>query len=657
MPVAFGAAAIVTVPAFWGGAADLIARHEFALVIWALVVLGAVAGVLPRVRPALSARWLVAGFVALLALTTLSLLWTESLERTVEEVARLTGYGGVLALGLLTIDRRSWQSAVLGLTFAAVAICALAMLARLSLFELPDIASEIGGGRLSYPFEYWNALAAWAAMAGAITLSWAANTRHDIRRSAALAATPMIGAVLYLTFSRGGLVSAAIGIAAVVVLSRNRRRALAQAAIAVTLSVALAAVISGQPEIDNGTGSAGAGWVLLALIAATAAAFFAARLTARLRGAAIRRSGRERSVRTLVAAVALFAVLAPVAYVVVEPGDEVAAPYGATSARFVTFDGSRSLYWGEALEAAAERPVQGVGAGTYEFSWSRSGAAPETVRDAHSLYLEMAAELGLPGLLAILALVVGALWLAAVPLRQGQVTPEAVAMPAAVAVFASFAAVDWLWESTAVTVLALACAVSAGGAGARRIRKGASAKGTKPEGTKPEWAMPKGTTAADGRQGSARGPQPTFRRSPGALAIFGVAFVAMAVQVPGLVSAERTRGAESARVAGLYELARARIDDGISAAPWAASPREELALIEASSGDPGAAVLAQVEAVRREPVAYRRWLILAEMFEDVSARRGALLALGMSRALAPGAAAFSGPYGEGLQDRILALPK
>ncbi len=650
--MAFGAAAIAAVPAFWGGAADLIARHEFALVVWAVVGFGAVAGVLPRVRPALSARMLVAGFVALLALTALSLLWTESLERTVEEVARLSGYGGVLALGLLTIDRRTWLSAVLGLTFAAVAICSLAMLARLSLFELPDVASEIGGGRLSYPFEYWNALAAWAAMTGAITLAWAANTRHDIRRSAALAVTPMIGAVLYLTFSRGGLLSAAIGIGAVVVLSRNRPRALAQAAIAVSLSVVVAVVISSQPEIDNGTGSAGAGWVLLALIAATAAAFFAARLTARLRGAAIRRSGRERSVRTLVAAVALFAVLAPVAYVVVEPGDEAAAPYGATSARFVTFDGSRSLYWGEALEAAAGRPVIGVGAGTYEFSWSQSGAAPETVRDAHSLYLEMAAELGVPGLLAVLGLVVGALWLAAVPLRQGQVSPEAVAMPAAVAVFASFAAVDWLWESTAVTVLALACAVSAGGAGARRIRKGASAKGSKPKGTKP-----KAPTALDGERGATRGPRPTFRRSPGALAIFGVSFVAMAVQVPGLVSAERTRGAESARVAGLYELAEARIDDAVSAAPWAASPREELALIEASSGDPGAAVLAQVEAVRREPLAYRRWLILAEMFEDVSARRGALLALGMSRALAPGAAAFSGPYGQGLQDRILALPK
>jgi len=68
------------------------------------------------------------------------------------------------------------------------------------------------------------------------------------------------------------------------------------------------------------------------------------------------------------------------------------------------------------------------------------------VRDAHSLYLETAAELGLVGLLA-LALFLGGIAAAA---RRGPPTLVAVLVA-----FALHAGLDWDWELPALTLTAL----------------------------------------------------------------------------------------------------------------------------------------------------------------------------------------------------------
>ena len=60
--------------------------------------------------------------------------------------------------------------------------------------------------------------------------------------------------------------------------------------------------------------------------------------------------------------------------------------------------------------------------------WLRDRTVPEVVRDAHSIWLETAAELGLVGL-ALLAALVGGVALAAVRARRGGAA--AVAGPAA----------------------------------------------------------------------------------------------------------------------------------------------------------------------------------------------------------------------------------
>ena len=76
--------------------------------------------------------------------------------------------------------------------------------------------------------------------------------------------------------------------------------------------------------------------------------------------------------------------------------------------------------------------------------WLRDRTLPEVVRDAHSIWLETAAELGLVGLLLLAALFGGVAWCALLAHRRAA---AGVAGPAAaLAVWAAHSAIDWDWE-------------------------------------------------------------------------------------------------------------------------------------------------------------------------------------------------------------------
>jgi O-antigen ligase len=110
--------------------------------------------------------------------------------------------------------------------------------------------------------------------------------------------------------------------------------------------------------------------------------------------------------------------------------------------------GNRAFYWHAARHAGLGHPLGGTGAGTFASDYS--GYPP--ARDAHSLFLQAFAELGVVGLLLVTAL-------AAVPLVVA--LRHRLAVPAAgLAVYAVAGGVDWDWELPAVTVAALALAGS-----------------------------------------------------------------------------------------------------------------------------------------------------------------------------------------------------
>ena len=108
------------------------------------------------------------------------------------------------------------------------------------------------------------------------------------------------------------------------------------------------------------------------------------------------------------------------------------------------------------LSSFADNPVAGAGSGAFVVEWARERTIDESVRDAHSLYLETAAELGLVGLLALGGF--GAALLAAGRAAHRRDAVLASGPCAGLAVYALHAAVDWDWEVPALTLPALTLA-------------------------------------------------------------------------------------------------------------------------------------------------------------------------------------------------------
>jgi hypothetical protein len=127
--------------------------------------------------------------------------------------------------------------------------------------------------------------------------------------------------------------------------------------------------------------------------------------------------------------------------------------HGDVRGRVFSLSGSnRADYWHVAWRVYEDHPALGAGAGTYSRWWLRERPVPQPVQDAHSLYLEILAELGPIGLVLLL-----------VALAAPFATPRSWWAPVALAPYAAFlahAAQDWDWELPAVTVAALACAAA-----------------------------------------------------------------------------------------------------------------------------------------------------------------------------------------------------
>lgn len=118
-------------------------------------------------------------------------------------------------------------------------------------------------------------------------------------------------------------------------------------------------------------------------------------------------------------------------------------------------DGRLDL-WRAAWHQFESAPLLGGGAGSYEQWWRQHRPISLEVRDAHSLYLETLAELGVVGVL-LLALML-ALPLVAARSRRAPLVPAALG---AYVAFLVHAGIDWDWEMPAVILTGLGCGAAA----------------------------------------------------------------------------------------------------------------------------------------------------------------------------------------------------
>jgi O-antigen ligase len=448
-----------TVLAFFSGGYFAEPRLVAAIVAWTLVLALAVAGVVPLPRSR-AGQVALAGLVLLTACSALSVSWAPLKGPAIQSVQRLVLYTGALlfAVGVLRIQRplRAVEPA---LAAGSLVVIGYGLAGRL----LPGIVelerSRSAGGRLEQPITYWNAEGALAAMGLVLCARLAGDrTRPGWMRVAAAAAVVPLGAGVYLSYSRGAIAVAVLGLIVLIAAAPSRAQvhAAAAALAAALVAAAVSASFRGVASLDGPLGDRTRdGAIAFALLAAAAAA--AGLATAR--GLATPPATAPRWTRRLGPVTAgLFAVVA-IGLVIAGLSERPSVAdlsAGANARRLTTASSYRYEYWRVALRAFRRDPVTGLGAGGFRVAWLKERPVAERVRDTHSLELEFTAELGLPGLLAFLLLVGGVGAAARTAVRR---EPEVAAgAAAATLVWFVHASIDWDWQLPAVTLPAVVLA-------------------------------------------------------------------------------------------------------------------------------------------------------------------------------------------------------
>lgn len=444
-----------TALAFFSGGYFAEPRLIAGIVAWALVLALAVAGVppLPRRLPGALA---LGGLALITAWSAVSILWAPLGGPAGDSVQRLLLYVAALALAAAVLGGAA-RAVEPALAAGATLVIGYGLAGRL----LPDIVelsrSERAGGRLEQPITYWNAEGALAALGLVLCARVAGDrSRPPLVRALAAAAAAPLGAGVYLSYSRGAIGVAVAGLLVLVAAAPSVTQLRAAALVLVT-GAAAAVVAEAFPYVAALEGDEPARDGALALAAMTALAAAAAIAARRLVPAAEPAPRRwTRHLPALAAAAVVLALGALLAAGLGERPTEEELAAGAGAGRLTTVSSNRYEYWRVGLDAFAGHPLTGLGAGGFRVEWLKERRIDEAVRDTHSLPVEMAAELGLPGLVAFALMVAGvalAAWRALATHR-----PLAAGATAALTTWFLHAFIDWDWQLPAVTLPALALA-------------------------------------------------------------------------------------------------------------------------------------------------------------------------------------------------------
>jgi O-Antigen ligase len=437
------------------------------VIVWIVVAVAALA--YPRPLPRSGAAWLaVGGLTALTAWTAISITWAPLRDVAQADAERLVLYVGVLVAGIAAFrSRAAARAAEPVLALGTVLVIAEGLSERFlpGLFTLAR--SEASQGRLSQPLTYWNAMGLLAAIGLVLTARLAGDpTRSTRMRVAAAAAGPFLGVGLYITLSRGAILAAAVGLVLLVMLRPTRSQLRAAGVLLVTAAPAvLAAGLLPGARAFHGTLAArelqGAAMIVVLLATSLAAAAVAARGCRMERVAGlpvgpvrgIQRGARLAGVLAAAATLAIFVSLLATTH-----KSGLNPIQGASTARLANVESNRGDFWRVALRAFRDHPVRGVGSGGFAVEWLRHRTIAYAARDAHSIYIETLAELGILGALALAAFLAG---IGVCARRALRLDPElTTGWIAVVVVWAVHAGLDWDWEVPAVTLIALLLAAA-----------------------------------------------------------------------------------------------------------------------------------------------------------------------------------------------------
>jgi hypothetical protein len=427
------------------------------LVAWTLVLALGIVGAAPLPRTA-PGRAALAGLAGLTAWSAVSIAWAPLGGPASDAVQRDLLYAAALLVGVAVLRHRMALRAVEPVLAAGAAIVVGYGLAGRLLPGIVELSrSERAGGRLEQPITYWNAEGALAALGFVLCASVAGDrSRPAPLRAAAAAATPLLGMGVYLSYSRGALAVAVLGLVVLVAAapSRAQLRAAILALAAGTAAAAIAAALPGVAALEGNDHERDGGIALAALLVIAVAAAFAARPISDAAAGRVPSWARAARRVAYVAVAGVVAALIAGGFAERPTARELGAQ--AEAGRLTSVSSNRYEYWRVGLNAFADAPLTGVGAGGFRVEWLKERDIPEAARDTHSLVVEVMAELGLPGLLALAALVAGV----ALAARSGlEADPRAAAgLAAAMLAWFLHACIDWDWQLPAVALPAITLA-------------------------------------------------------------------------------------------------------------------------------------------------------------------------------------------------------
>jgi hypothetical protein len=607
-PAGWWASGALAIAVFWiayeNGSSSLSARTVLAIAVWWAILLGVGLGFLPRAR--LDRGVLVVGaLLAAFALETFaSVFWATDAAGAFDEFDRTALYLGLFVLVALSVRQGELGRWVDGIAVGLAGIAGVALLSRL----FPDLFSPRGlpeflpstATRLSFPIGYWNGLGILMGMAVPPLLHMTVTGRSPLRRGLGVGLVPILACVVYFTSSRGGVLTGLVGTVVFLAAADRRWEVLGAVVAAGVGSVLAVAVLAPRTELVNGPLSSDAAHsqgrvaalLVLGCCLLSAATYL---MAARLLGERRRPSPL---VGRIVLGVALLALVgAAVALHPVRrfdefkriPGEGAAVPGGDfVRSHLLSGNGSgRWQFWSAAVEEFKSDPLAGRGAASYEAWWAKHATFTHFIRNAHSLYLETLGELGLIGFLLIGGAFVGtiAIGVRRVARAGPRERPTLAALTAVFVGFAFGAAIDWVWQITAIAgvgIVAMALVAAA--------------------------EAPPREPAANVREPAER----TVRFALGAAALVCAWVVICAEAIPWLASIKLSESQAAVR-RGDGDAAFTAAVDAKRIQPWAASPYLQLALVEEASGHLASARRWVGDAIDRDPQNWRLWLVAARL--------------------------------------------
>jgi hypothetical protein len=610
-----------------GGGYDVSDRHIAGLAVWLVVVALLVFGAASRATPARPFYWTAGLIGGLSLLSAISSLWSGSVELSVIEADRVLVYLGIFIAAFLIAqtDQRRQRFAE-GLTIA-IAIVALLGLGSRLLPHVLEVADSLGTGpRLRYPLGYWNANGAIFGIGVGLLLWTSRRAVSALLRALSVAMLPAALLALYFTYSRGGLLALLVAAGCTIALSRDRLWLLATlgigvlgalpAVLAVQARRSLADNVTGQATVDQGV------TVLLILLGGIALALilfaglrWAERRSGRLTGRAVELSRNPTLLKGVAAAVAVVAIGVAIAI-----GGRAWDQFSSSDVQFPSrpeqhfsqlSGAGRHDFFRVAIDAFEEKPIVGSGAGTYEFAWEQHRSIAQPVHDAHSLYLEAFAELGLVGGLLVLGLVGMVLWtgFSAWRAAQGPQRERYGALFAATLAFAVVAGFDWFWE---IAGLGAVFFCAAGVLVAARCAQPAFASAPLP---------------GEGREEGGR-----FGTTAVGLALAWIAAIAL---IGPLLVEREINASQSAASKGEIASAVDHANTARSIEPFAASPYVQLALLAELQNDYATATERLTQAIDREDRNWQLYYLRSRVEEESGDVAGARADLEHARRLNP----------------------